>query len=555
MVMHEQNELSVSQSAVTPRPAQEPPMAPGAVEKNASWLGWLAGGLPTFLVLVLLGGVALVGHQTGWSLPKFGSLFSGSSQVNDDWCPEHSVPESICVECDETLLPKPASTWCKAHGVHNCPFERPEVAQVKTSPVVSQEDLVRAKRALDLKERPENSAKCKTHLRRVQLASDDVVEKMGLGFAIAWPGPVSETVSVSGEITYEQPRVAPVSAAVTGRVWHVTDKGTLGKQVKRGDVLALLDAAEVGKAKAELLQAHAQLEIRKTVLDRLTRLAAQGGVPESRLLEAELAQREASIRLSGALQALTNMGLPIPLDGRKPVGTEELTATIQLFGIPAEVVSRLDAKTTTANLIPILAPRDGTIVSTRAAAGEIVEAGRPIFVVADTTRMWLILNARGEDVPFLRVRDDKTGASGQQVRFRPDGANQDFVGELVWRSTQVDEKTRTVQFRAELPNPAGMLLANCYGKGQIVLREEKDAIVIPTEAVHWEGDCHVVFVRDKRFSEPDGKKVYHVRSVRLGVTNGPNTEIIAGLLKGEVVETTNSAALRAQLLKNNLGAG
>ena len=37
--------------------------------------------------------------------------------------------------------------------------------------------------------------------------------------------------------------------------------------------------------------------------------------------------------------------------------------------------------------------------------------------------------------------------------------------------------------------------------------------------------------------------------------NGEFTEVIAGLLPGEVVVTIGSAVLRAELLKGNLGAG
>jgi hypothetical protein len=43
--------------------------------------------------------------------------------------------------------------------------------------------------------------------------------------------------------------------------------------------------------------------------------------------------------------------------------------------------------------------------------------------------------------------------------------------------------------------------------------------------------------------------------VRLGVQNGGTTEIIAGLLPGEVIASKNSVVLEAQLLKSNLGAG
>ena len=88
-----------------------------------------------------------------------------------------------------------------------------------------------------------------------------------------------------------------------------------------------------------------------------------------------------------------------------------------------------------------------------------------------------------------------------------------------------------------------------------MLRDQDDAIIAPREAIHWEGCCHVAFVRDKNFLAEGSYKVFHTRMVRPGVTNGDYTEVIAGLLPGEVVVTKGSAVLRAELLKGNLGAG
>ena len=66
----------------------------------------------------------------------------------------------------------------------------------------------------------------------------------------------------------------------------------------------------------------------------------------------------------------------------------------------------------------------------------------------------------------------------------------------------------------------------------------------------------MVFVRDKNyFDSPDSYKVFHVRSVRLGAINGNVHRSDSGVLPGEVIATTGSDVLRAQLLKNNLGAG
>jgi membrane fusion protein, heavy metal efflux system len=89
----------------------------------------------------------------------------------------------------------------------------------------------------------------------------------------------------------------------------------------------------------------------------------------------------------------------------------------------------------------------------------------------------------------------------------------------------------------------------------VILRSEPDAIVIPIEALQWDGSCHVVFVRDKAWFRKESPKLFHTRSVRPGAKTGAYTEIIAGVLPGEVVATIGSDVLRAQLLKNNLGAG
>ncbi len=511
------------------------------------------------LVVLLLGGLAFVGHHMGWTIPKYSEIFGDNTTAADDWCPEHSVPESICVECNEKLLPKIKSVWCRKHGVHYCPFERPEVAQLKETPTITQEDLARAQRAFDLKDRPENSSKCKIVEHRLQLASQEVMDKMGVDIALVSPGPVVETVSASGEIVYEQPRVAPISTPVAGRVWYLTEQGLQGVKVKRGDVLALIDAADIGKAKAELLQAFAQLELRSKTLENLKAvdkaLKKDGAMlPTPSMQGAETAQREAEIRLLGAQQVLVNLGLPVELESIKGMTAEELARRIQFFGIPEKIAKQLNSKTT-GNLFPILAPRDGVVAVSKVTSGEIVDPSKTMFVIADTSQMWVVLNVRLEDVKYLRTRDAATGTRGQEVRFSPDGGGPEVRGELVWRNTQLDERTRTLQVRAEVPNPTGTLLANTFGTGEIVLREEKQAVLVPSESVHWEGDCIVVFVRDKNFLEPGALKVFHVRNVRTGVKNSATTEIIAGLLPGEVVASKNCASLRAELLKNNLGAG
>jgi cobalt-zinc-cadmium efflux system membrane fusion protein len=507
-------------------------------------LAWLGRAVSNTVVLAALGGLAYWGHHTDWTVPTFASLTGSEAKEKDDWCGAHAVPESECVECNPELLPRCKEYgWCREHGIPDCPFEHPEVAQLKQTPKISPADLERAQRALAFLSRPENNSKCKLHQRRIQFASIAAVEKAGIDVAPVWEAPVVEAVSANGEITYDQTRVARLSSRVPGTVWLVPKQ--LGDSVRRGDVLGLVDAAEVGRAKAEFLHAITQFRLRSKTHDKLR--SAGSAIPERELREAEAAFHEAEIRLLSAQQALVNLGLPVDADDVKDFTEKQLAAYVRFLGLPDQLRQALDPKSTTANLLPIKAPLDGVVVAREVVAGEVVDTAKVLFVVADPRQMWLILNLRQEDTKKLAI--------GQPVHFRTDGTAEEVQGTVAWISTDVDEKTRTVKVRANLGNPDGRLRASTFGMGQIALREERNAIVVPNEAVHWEGDCFAVFVRDKNFLDKDAPKVFHVRKVRIGARDAQNTEIIAGVLPGELVATKGSGTLRAELLKNNLGEG
>jgi cobalt-zinc-cadmium efflux system membrane fusion protein len=510
---------------------------------------WLLNAVPTAAVVGLLAGLAYWGHATDWTLPKFSALLGKESAQVDDWCKEHNVPESQCIECQPDVLPPVKDYgWCKEHGVAQCPLHHADVAQLKTVPIVTESDMQRASRALALMPRAENNSLCKLHKKRIQFASIEAVEKVGLDIEVATQRPVIEAVAANAEVVYDETHSAHLASRVAGTVWRVERQ--VGDQVCKGDVLALIDAAEVGRAKAEFLQAISQLRLKRTVVERLKPLVDKGAVSGRQLIESESALQEAQIRLLGAQQALVNLGLPVSSDDFARLSPEQIAERIQFLGLPSVVIKSLDDESTgTSNLFPIRAPLEGVVVDRKVVAGEVVEAGRTVFGVADVRRMWLMLDVRQEYARYVSL--------GQAVLFQPGDSRDEpeLRGAVSWISTAVDDQTRTLKVRVDLPNPDVRLRANTFGTGRIVLREEPRAIVISSEAVHWDGDCHVVFVRDKDFLREGAPKFFHVRKVRLGVQNGDTTEIIVGLLPGEVIASKNSVVLEAQLLKSNLGAG
>ena len=499
----------------------------------------------TFAAIALLAGVGYLGHHTGWKLPSFANVAGDVPPPTVAWCDAHAVPEAECVECDPSLVPPlPDYGWCPEHGVHQCPLCHPDVAQVIPTPTITHADRGRTNRGLEVRDRSTNNNRCPLYNRRIQFATREAMADVGVDVALVDERPIVETVTAPAEIGYDPTRVAHVSARAPGPVWRIGKR--VGDPVKEGELLALVDAAAVGRAKAELLQARAQVDLNRQTLDRLRPLAGQA-ITAQQLLEAEAALRLARVQLAGARQALVNLGLVIDPVSLDTLPEPELADRVQFLGLPTGFTTGIDPARTTSNLLPVTAPFAGVVTERAVAVGDVVDEGRPLFVIVDTRQMWLNLNVRQEDAAFV--------VPGRTVRFRSDVGDTETEGEIAWVSTSADETTRTVRARADLTNPDGRLRASTFGVARVVIREEPNAVMVPDEAVQWDGSCHVVFVRDKRFFDEGSPKLFHTRTVRPGAKNDGQTEIVAGVLPGEVVATVGSRVLRAELLKNNLGAG
>lgn len=379
------------------------------------------------------------------------------------------------------------------------------------------------------------------HEVTIEFDSADAVDAAGIGIAGVWPGSVVEAVEAPGEVGFDPALVARVGPRAVGTVWCVAKKA--GDPVAAGEVLALVDAADAGKAKADFQQALVQVRLREQTL--ASRRAAAKVVSAQSVREAEAAVAEAETRLLAAAQALANLDLSINATDYRDLSLDAVAERMRLLGVPADTPG-LDPKTATANLIPIRAPLAGVILSADTVAGEVVEPGRPLFVVADSRRVWVTLHVRAGDAGRVAV--------GQVARFRTDGSADEFGGTVEWIGRSADEATRTVPVRAVFPNDAGRLRAGTLGQGRVILREESKAILVPHDAVQTFRGSPVVFVRDPNYLKPDGPKAFRPRPVRIGTRDVEYTEILAGVVADEVVATQGSGLLLAELTRAIDGA-
>jgi len=369
----------------------------------------------------------------------------------------------------------------------------------------------------------------------LRFQSVEALEKSGIKTATVMKRPMSQSVVANGIIDYDRTRMAHLSTRAPGTVWKVYRR--VGEPVRKGEVLGLVDAAEVGRAKGEFLQALRSLQLKTDNLERQKRASAEGAVPERTLRESEAAVAEARIRLFSAQQALANLGLPIRSDQVNTLPDDRLTSYLRFLGLPESITQTLDPLSTTANLLPQVAPFDGVVIRSEMVEGEAVSSSLPQYTVADLRRLWVMLDVRQEDIARLR--------KGQRIAFRADGAPEvEATGTVSWISTDVDDKTRTVRVRAEVQNDDGQLRARSFGTGRILVAEEPNAIAVPSAALQWNGSDALLFVQQ------NDRVSFEPRRVRLGLRGGEYTEVLDGVQPEEIVATSGSHMLKSQFFLN-----
>jgi cobalt-zinc-cadmium efflux system membrane fusion protein len=349
----------------------------------------------------------------------------------------------------------------------------------------------------------------------VRIASDELARRIGIETAPVVKERHAHRLTCNAETAYDARRSAEVLPRVAGVLREV--RVDLGQVVHKGDLLAVVDAAQVGAAKAQYLMARSAVELAQVTYDRTVKLTQARAAPGKNELEALTALNQAKATLLDAEQKLRNLGF----------SDANLSRTVKDRDIK--------------NLLEIVAPIDGTITAWDATIGEAVEPTTQLFGMANTTRMWLWIDVYEQDIAGV--------ASGQPLTFTISGMKAPiFSGRVTWVGTEVNATTRTARVRGELANPDGRLRANQFGQAQIQVEPEHEALVVPRVAVQEDGDVSMVFL-------PLSGAAYRSQRVETKPTDRDDViEVVRGLEPGQRVVTTRAYMLKSELFKDRLGA-
>ena len=363
-------------------------------------------------------------------------------------------------------------------------------------------------------------------------------QQCGIECGTAESRPLKHFVTANGVIDYDQTRMAQLSARVSGVVWRVEKH--LGNAVKAGEVLAIVDSAEIGQAKALLLETAVQHKFDVQTVERLEK--SYDVVPHRDLLTAKAAEEASRTKRFNALQQLMALGLPLKADDIVSITTDELANRLRGLGLPTPY----DIDAPSSNLAPLVAPFSGVVTRCDIVRGENVNSSKVQYVVADINRLWINLAIREEDVSKLSV--------GAPVEFASEREEAPITCTLTWIGTEIDPRTRTVKARAEGENPRidrqqsdyesrRRFQVGTFGTARIITGDSPSSVAVPNDALHWQWEigCEVVFVPSQE------GLLFTPRVVTKGEVRGGFVQIVEGLSAGEAVVTSGSRILSSEL--------
>lgn len=272
---------------------------------------------------------------------------------------------------------------------------------------------------------------------------------------------------------------------------------TIGDQVKKGELLAVIDVPELehelAQGRATLAQVKARLELARSTLKRWTQLNANDSAP----------QQEFDEKRSAVLQS-----------------ESDLSAA-------ESNVKRLE---NIENYRRIIAPFDGVITRRSVEVGSLINAGsQELFAISQVDPLRLTVW-----VPQIYANEVKVG---QEVSVRLiENSAKNVNAHIDHVAGGLDPINRSRQVDITLTNPDGKLLPGSYAEVTINVINKQTPLVIPANVlVINQSGIHALVVNNQQKIE--------TRNLKLGRDFGREVEVLEGINANDILVASPSDLL------------
>ncbi|MDQ6979551.1 MAG: efflux RND transporter periplasmic adaptor subunit [Mariprofundaceae bacterium] len=198
---------------------------------------------------------------------------------------------------------------------------------------------------------------------------------------------------------------------------------------------------------------------------------------------------------------------------------------LKLLDVPRHQIKALRKTRRVTKGVHIHSPFDGIVMNIGAREGQRITPETELYMIADLSRVWVIVDLYEDDLPWVREGDDAemtvAGILGKTFR-----------GKVSFIYPYLEAKTRTVKMRLIFDNPELALKPEMFANITVKAGKQINAIIVPSEAIIRTGEQTQVFVQ-----RDIGK--YEPRKVVVGIDSEGEAQIISGLEAGETVVTSS----------------
>jgi len=276
---------------------------------------------------------------------------------------------------------------------------------------------------------------------------------------------------------------------------------------------------DLTRAKLDLAQAKANLDLNQSIVDSRTQLFAQGAIPGRDLdtAKATLVQAQAAYDITKQhLESVQGVSNKAALETAR--GNLE-SAKGKYMGAAAEL-----------SYTEIRSPIDGVVTARPLFAGETAAAGAPVITVMDTSALIAKLHIAQTQAQQLSV--------GGAATLTVPGIADPVPAKVSLISPALDPGSTTVEVWLRVENAKGQLKAGTPVHASIAGRAISNALTIPSSAMQTDPDGTSKFVMA---IAPDSTA--HKKPVTLGIQSADDVQVLSGLTTSDMVITTGAYGL------------
>lgn len=405
---------------------------------------------------------------------------------------------------------------------------------------------------------------------------------------------ITDIRTVSGRVTYDEARHIEVKAPVSGVLVDVLVKP--GDSVKEGDLLAVVNSPEIGRARAGVLNEKANRDIVRKRIERLTEVTdnlrnlfrlldnnTSLDEIEKQFNDKSLGEYREDIMAAYSQRFLSNQlataGRSLSESGSMPMRTvrerensrhvteakfravRETTAYDIRVRMQQLEADRNDAQrqvmiaqnhlatllgftedesagVTSESLsrMEVRAPFAGTIESRAYARQERVQQADSLFVLANTDSLYVSADIRENEWAAMSVK------AGRELEVHaPAIPGRTFVAKVHYVGREVEVESNSLPLVATIENTDGLLRPGMFVRVSIPVSQSGDVVAVPSAAVMQHENDQFVFVSVNA-------ETFRRVDVQTGISNEQWVEISNGVSPGDQVVAGGAFLLKSELL-------